>query len=167
VKAVIDTNVPVVANDLDREFPDCVAACAERLARFQRRGTLVLDDGWRILREYMRHLRSTGQPGVGDAFLKWVLTNISNPSRCRFVSITDAGEPTGFAEFPNDTRLAAFDRSDRKFVAVALAGPDRPPILQALDSAWWPFTGVLAEHGVRVDFICPDAIQLLHERRRP
>src|SRR5438067_820409 len=134
---VVDTNLLVAAN---REAPQasmsCVGVCVARLRAIQLSGVLVLDDAWHILREYIAEARSSGQPGVGDAFLRWVLTNRANPERCHCVSITPHAERE-FAEFPDDEALARFDRADRKFVAVHLAHPDHPPILNAVDADWW------------------------------
>jgi hypothetical protein len=70
-----------------------------------------------------------------------------------------------FLEFPVDRALKNFDRSDRKFVAVALAHPERPPILQAVDSKWWGFKDALNRNGVRVEFLCPDDLQRLQVRK--
>jgi len=159
---VVDTNVAVVANGND-EFPSCSMACANRIRELTRDGTLVIDDRWLIIGEYRKNLRSSGQPGVGDAFLKWVLTNQANLRRCRRVPLTPQND--SFAEFPADPRLAGFDPRDRKFVAVALASPDHPAILQALDSSWWGFRQPLAECGVVVEFLCPNDIARLHHRR--
>lgn len=159
---IVDTNVPVVANGKSEQAsPECVLACVRQIARLQQNGTLVLDDQWRILREYQRDLRSEGQPGVGDAFLLWVLRN--QKTRCVLVSITpcEADNPhcTDFEEFPDDPDLANFDPSDRKFVAVALAHHDLPPILNATDSDWWHFRETLASHGIVVEFLCGDQLQ--------
>jgi hypothetical protein len=85
---------------------------------------LVLDDMWRIIGEYMQNLRRSGEPGVGDAFLRWVLTNKDNPQRCDLVTITPV--ENDFREFPADAALSDFDPSDRKFIAVALAHPQKP-----------------------------------------
>ena len=159
MKVIIDTNVLVVAN---REAPQASALCvrtyATKLDDIRARGTVVLDDGWRILREYMGHARSRGQPGVGDAFLRWVLTNQANPSRCERVTITPrrVSEADGFAELPDELHCAGLDRSDCKFVAVARAHPEHPPILNAVDSDWWCCQALLAGHGVRVDNLCAD-----------
>ncbi|MFZ1466532.1 MAG: hypothetical protein WAV60_21025, partial [Anaerolineae bacterium] len=135
MKVIVDTNVPIAANKMSSQAtPGCIETCIRELKEIERRHTLVLDDGWRILREYQRHLKSSGQPGVGDRFLKWALINRHNPQRCEQVHITASlasEEDQEFAEFPQDLRLAGFDRSDRKFVAVALAHPERPPILNA------------------------------------
>jgi hypothetical protein len=67
---------------------------------------------------------------VGDAFLKWVLTNRTNPKHCEQVRITQIAE-NDFAEFPRSQSLVGFDPSDRKFVAVALTHPQRPAIAAA------------------------------------
>ena len=52
-------------------------------------------------------------------------------------------------------------RDDRKFIAVACAHPEKPPILQAVDSQWWDFHNAFRQHGVTVEFICEDDIQRL------
>jgi len=38
-----------------------------------------------------------------------------------------------------------------------VAHPEHPPILNAVDSDWWHHQDALARHGVRVEFLCPDA----------
>ncbi len=156
---VVDTNVAVTANG--RSLPNgvsasCVAACARRLQTIRQNGVVVLDDGWRILREYKANIAESGQPGVGDAWLKWLLTNLANPQRCQIVKITPVDAPQMFAEFPADPALEHFDSSDRKFVAVSRAHPARPAVLNATDSDWQIQRRALARHGVTVEFLCPD-----------
>jgi hypothetical protein len=161
MKSVVDTNVPVVANGRSKQAsPECVKACAVRLGELAQKGRLVLDDKWLILKEYMVNLRSSGQPGVGDAFLNWVLTNRCNPRLCEQIAITPKNSAkTDFEEFPADPALKDFDPTDRKFVAVAVAHPDRPPILQAVDTKWWEMKEPLLEAGVTVDFLCEEDIR--------
>lgn len=54
MKAVIDTNVLLVANGLHGDIsPDCVIQCINSLLALQERGVIVIDDGFRILGEYM------------------------------------------------------------------------------------------------------------------
>lgn len=155
----MNTNVAVTANG--KSLPAgvsaaCIAACARRLQSIQKHGVVVLDDGWRILREYTANLAEAGQPGVGDAWLKWLLTNLANPERCQRVAITPVNAPQMFAEFPDDPALAHFDKSDRKFVAVSRAHPARPAVVNATDSDWQIHRSALARHGVAVEFLCPD-----------
>lgn len=167
MKSVVDTNVPVVANRSSKQAsPECVKTCAVRLGELTREGQVVLDDKWLILKEYMAHLRSSGQPGVGDAFLKWVLTNLCNPKFCEQVAITpkNSGE-TDFVEFPSDPTLKGFDPEDKKFVAVAAAHPERPPILQAVDTKWWVMKESLLKAGIRVDFLCEEDIRFILGRK--
>ncbi len=162
MKVIVDTNVAIVAN---RKTPQasaqCVLRCTQTLREVTTTGVLVIDDGWRIINEYKKNLQQSGQPGVGDAFCKWVLTNWGNPSRCETVTLTPqpaSTDPTDFVEFPNDPALRTFDRSDRKYVAVALAHPETPPILNAIDTDWWHHREMLEGYGIKVNFLCPDAM---------
>jgi len=116
----------------------------------------VLDRGGRILSEYHRHLSPSGQPGVGDLFMKWVWQHQAVEERCEQVDITPIdGNDWDFEEFPRDRALDTFDRSDRKFVAVALASHNDPEVLNAVDSDWWDHRDRLREHGIVVRFLCP------------
>lgn len=165
MRIVIDTNVPKTANGdaTPQATLACISACVNVIQQLQNgQRSLVIDDGWHILREYQGQLRSSGQPGVGDAFLKWVLTNQANPARCEMVSITPTGDERMFTEFPDLPALANFDPSDRKFVAVALAHPKRPPIINATDTDWRDSHQELADCGVKVNFICPELMDHHH-----
>ncbi len=162
---VVDTNVAVVANALSEQASeDCVETCAERLEEIMRDAVkLVLDDNWQILGEYAQNLHFTGND-VGDRFLQWVLRNWRNPQRCDLIHITPIdGSENAFEEFPDDPALDGFDPDDRKFIAVAVAHSERPPILQAVDSGWWDFRDAFRRNGVTVEFICEDDIQRLRE----
>ena len=162
MKYIVDTNVPLVANGAAPQASAlCASICARRLVEISKQHLLVIDDGWHILNEYKHKLRSSGQPGVGDAFLKWVLTNWANPQRCEMVHITLQGtrDEQDFAELPRDPALAGLDPSDRKFVVVvAVAHGEHPPILNAVDSDWWEYRQALARHHVQVECIYPDAL---------
>ena len=152
---VVDTNVAVVANRTHGESLACASASAEALAGIRKTGLLVLDDADRILAEYRRHLSLSGQPGVGDAFIKWTHDNAGRQDLITRVKITPRPQdPDDFEEFPNHAELAAFDRSDRKFVAVALRHPARPPVLNATDRDWWDYRQALNRAGVTIEFLC-------------
>lgn len=157
---VVDTNVPKTANGVDtpQASPRCIAGCNRTLAEIRSGHILVLDDGWAILREYMGQLNSSGQPGPGDAFLRWILLNQANPRSVAQVAITPNLNTASFDEFPQDPALLGFDPSDHKFVAVALTHPRRPPIYNATDSDWWNYHAALAAHNLRIEFVCPDLV---------
>lgn len=167
MKAVVDTNVLLVANHQHPDVsPACVEACVRALLRLQQSGTVVIDDGYRILREYQHKTRAAAPRGVGDVFLKWLLRNLGDPRRVAQVAITELPEQM-FAEFPAPALQAEFDPSDRKFAAVAGAHPDRPPIWQAADCKWLNWWPALAAHGVRVEFLCPGDALAFHRHKFP
>ncbi|MFD3166806.1 hypothetical protein [Herpetosiphon sp. NSE202] len=159
LEALVDTNVALVANRAaSHASPQCVIAATRFLLQLQTDGMIVIDSAWQILNEYKHKLNPTGQPGVGDAFLRWVITNQRNPKHCRQIAITPLGDKQ-FAEFPHaDPALANFDPSDRKFVAVAITDPQHPPIYNAVDSDWGKagIAEALAQYAVRIEQLCPD-----------
>lgn len=143
---VVDTNVAVVANGGDwlDKAPACVSACLRIIQGIMESECVAVDDAWLIIGEYRKNLNDSGEPGFGDKFLKWILTNLRS-ERCCFVRMRD---------FPNHPSLVKFDPNDRKFVQVALGHNELPPILQATDSKWRGFETALREHAVTIRFLC-------------
>jgi hypothetical protein len=157
-RCVIDTNVAVAANGghaaAERE---CVDASARALHGVMSGGHLFIDQAGEIVREYRGNLSAKGQPGPGDAFLKWVLTHEWSDVKITRVSLTPSNAGyTEFAELPAPTDGVEYDPSDRKFLAVSAAHPEHPPILQATDTKWWGWRESLAKAGVSVHFLCPE-----------
>jgi hypothetical protein len=157
---VVDTNVPIGANGRSHADPACVIACIEGLAAVCSEGVIVLDDAMRILKEYMDHLSLGGEPGAGDAFVKWVWNVQGDDRRCERVVLTPRYEngAENFAEFPDDPELADFDLADRKFVAAALASLKTPAVLNALDSDWAENHNALVRNGLTIRFLCPQHV---------
>jgi hypothetical protein len=164
---VVDTNVAVTANGKSAASPSCVLECVTALRTIMRSGRLALDDGYRILNEYRRHLAASGQPGLGDAFFKWVHDHQADELRCQQVRIRPrADDDQSFEEFPDHPGLGSFDPADRKFVAVAAACPDGPaPILQATDSKWWGWREPLAQCGIEVRFLCEAEVSAKYRQK--
>ena len=163
-RCVVDTNVTTTANGKNPGAPaSCVVASAQALKAVMDGGHVYIDDNRRIINEYMRNLSARGQPGPGDAFLKWLLTHEWGGIRVTHVRITEKdNDPEDFHELPAPRDGTSYDRSDRKFLAVAAAHPEHPPVLQSFDSKWWGWRAALAEVGVRIYFLCPEAIQQKH-----
>ena len=126
-----------------------------KLIQVQAGHRTLVDDKRLIFKESLKRLSLSGQPGLGDAFFKWLWENQANPQHCRIVPVT-VHDGRGFAEFPDSARLSSFDRSDRKFVAVALASGSSPQVLNAADIDWRDHRQALAENGVDVVFLCPE-----------
>lgn len=51
-----------------------------------------------------------------------------------------------------------YDMADRKFVAVAVAHPKRPPILNASDTDWLDWQEGLKRDGIEVRHVCEDEL---------
>lgn len=164
---VVDTNVPTTANGANQgASPQCIAVSGRVLKEIMDLGHVYVDAGGGIVDEYRRNLNARGQPGPGDAFFKWILTHEWGGTRVTRVRITPHGhDPESFHELPPPPNGIVYDRSDRKFLAVACAHPDRPPILQSLDSKWWGWQEALAQQGVSIHFLCPDEVAKKHRTK--
>lgn len=166
-RCVVDTNVAVTANGANEAVGrGCVAASARALQAVMSRGHLYIDDAGRIVTEYRHDLRARGEPGAGDAFLRWVLTHEWGRARVTRVPITPKrGVPDDFHELPAPPPDVHYDPSDRKFLAVAAAHRSRPPVLQSCDSKWWGWRSALAEAGITVCFLCEAEIAAAYARK--
>ena len=161
---IVDTNVARLANgEWGKDFKECEESCINWLERImQGEMKLILDADWIILGEYSRNLSESGKPGAGDRFFVWSLRNRTNTEQCELVPITPIeNSQTEFIEFPDDPELQKFDPDDRKFIAVARAHAEKPPILQAMDKQWWQLRDAFCRNGVTIEFICEDDIRQL------
>jgi hypothetical protein len=154
---VVDTNVAIVANERTPQASlGCVQSCVQSLKQIQAGRRVLLDQSRLILEEYRRYLSHSGQPRTGDAFFKWLWDRQADENFCTCIPLTPLDEDQRqFAEFPDDPDLTGFDPSDQKFVAVAVASGEQPPILNASDTDWWLYEEALARH-VQIEFICPE-----------
>ncbi len=162
---IVDTNVILIANGQHQDVsPNCVAACALRLEAIMQGGRLAIDDRFLIIGEYLHKTTPKLGKRSGDVFLKWVLNNNANVDRIDQIPISQ--HPVrGFETFPDDPALSEFDAADRKFIAVACAHPDKPPILQAADSKWLDWYAALSSNLITVDFLCPADIERFQANR--
>lgn len=154
-KFVVDTNVAIAANGSDNTHADiaCQSTCVEKLRQLVMRGTVAIDAAGLILEEYAKHLSRSGQPGVGDMFFKHVLNHQYQTNRVQMVSVTPTDDDQkGFEELPDNT----FDRSDRKFLAVAAAS--NSVVLNATDHDWCQHLTLMNLLGVSVQELCPQHV---------
>ncbi len=151
---VVDTNVLLVANKMNEQAsPQCILSCIKIIRQIREQEyKLVLDDLELILFEYGKKLKA-GPSGSGKVFYEWLK---SNRHHCDRVSIKLIENENNFEEFPKDEALIKFHDDDRKFVAVALAHPDKPSILNAVDTDWADYEAALTKHGIKIDFLCPE-----------
>jgi hypothetical protein len=160
MRFVVDTNVAIVANGASRaksndgvleKVPSvlCRIAAVEFLVELLRDHKILLDSGGEIQSEYRRYLSPVGQPGVGDRFYLEVLN--SHPDRIERMDIPLA--PNGeFVDLPIEVQASAFDRSDRKFAALAKKSDEI--VVNSTDSDWLEHFGLLTDKGIKVRFLC-------------
>lgn len=153
---VVDTNVAIVANGRETHADRrCQLACIVELERVVSEGVVAVDETGFILGEYQGYLNHSGQPGVGDVFFKHINNHLYQDRRVRRVPVTPSDDDRkGFEELPENS----FDRSDRVFLAVAIVG--EATVLNATDSDWDEYAGLMDELGVSVNQLCPQ-----HARR--
>ena len=149
---VVDTNVLIAANGR-RTHADlqCQLACVRRLKSLinHKQEAVAIDDKDRILDEYRRHMKFGGGP-MGDEFFMHVHNNLHNDSQVLVVPVTPSeNDSRGFEELPDNT----FDRSDRKFLAVAVVA--KAAVLNATDSDWGEQAILMNDLGIEVDQLCP------------
>ena len=151
---VVDTNVAIVANGRGIHVgPQCQLTCVQRLGSLVAQEVIAIDDRGLILGEYKRHRNFSGEPGVGDVFFKHVFNNQYQCSYVRRVAVTPSDDDRrGFEELPENT----FDRSDRKFLAVAVVAG--AVVLNATDSDWGEQEALMDELGVEVNQLCPQHV---------
>ena len=150
---VVDTNVAIVANGREGETnadTDCQLSCVEMLRTVVAEEVVAIDNRHLILREYMNRLHFSGRPGVGDAFFKHVWDHQWQDGRVQRVVVTPCDDDRrDFEELPEND----FDRSDRKFLAVAVVA--RALVLNATDSDWCEQQALMDVLGVEVRQLCP------------
>ncbi|HWA82589.1 MAG TPA: hypothetical protein VG820_04095 [Fimbriimonadaceae bacterium] len=153
----MDTNVLAVAEGLhDGASDECVAACS-RLARQIQDGKILVavdseQSGEAVLREYLAVLNTRNKAGIGSklAVRLWRLRHDSKV--CRRVDINAVPGADTYQEVPAD--LHDFDPDDHKWIAIAAADQEDPPIYQAHDKEWWERREDFVRSGVDVQFLC-------------
>lgn len=168
-KCIVDTNVPINANlaiasgEIPDDMASCVQSCVNAIEHVMKKGEFVIDSSNEIYNEYLHKLCLSGQKGVGNAFMKWVHDNRWKLPESDRVDISKDGD--SYKEFPDHEGLAHFDISDRKFVSVANAHPEKPPILQSTDCKWWGWKDALNEVGITVHFLCPEYVKTKYKEK--
>jgi hypothetical protein len=167
LRCVIDTNVTTTANGANAGAPlSCILASVKALRDVMVKGHVFIDDGGRIVAEYRANLLAKGEPGPGDAFFRWLLTHEWGGERVTHVQITPTTvDDEDFDELPKPPAGTVYDRSDRKFLAVAAAHADHPPILQSYDSKWWGWRATLSASGITIHFLCEHDIAAKYQEK--
>ena len=152
---IIDTNVPLKAANIHPEDEidrNCSKSCLSFIkALMDSENIVVLDKGREIIKEYQKNIDINSADNVASQFLIWLLRNMMT-DKVDVHEITNIGNNT-YKEFPDSPDLKGFDRSDRKFVALANAHPADPSIYNGSDTDWWNYKDALAREGIHIVFL--------------
>lgn len=164
---IIDTNVPLKAADMhpnDALDRLCSKKCLKFIKELMESDDIVvLDTEREILKEYQKNINTNSQDNVASQFLMWLYRKISTQN-VELHKITKTGD-NDYAEFPASQKLKGFDRSDRKFVALAVAHPHHPKIYNGADTDWWDYRDALEENGIHIVFLCEDYMKTKSKRK--
>lgn len=162
---IIDTNVPLQSGKSVASLTIEEAKCAKECSRFihdfinNPDSILVLDANGKVYEEYRTNIEALrNEPNLAKQFLNWV--HIYHNKRIlpeNHVQLTEIAE-NEFVEFPSCSELNDFDSKDRKFVALANAHKEHPPIIEGTDGEWWVYRDVLLQKGISVKFLCEEYI---------
>ena len=152
---VVDTNVARAANGRNTHVGiRCQLRCTEKLRIVIERNVVALDDIGFILEEYRKQLNFSGAPGMGEVFFRHIFNNQYRSKRVQRVAVApSSNDRKGFEELPENS----FDRSDRKFLAVAVVA--KAVVLNATDSDWSEHHALMDELEVEVQELCPDELR--------
>lgn len=141
---VVDTSVFLTAQgDANQMSPDCQNTALIFIRDLSRNHNLCLDQTQKIVREYRNKI-----PRL--SFIDELINRMLSRNRIDFVPIEF--DLAGDALLPNTCEVT--DRSDRKFVAVALAHPAQPPIFNASDTDWLENEKELNACQVKITHLC-------------
>lgn len=159
---VVDTNVLLVANGLSNMSLDCEEACVRFIQSFWGQHILVIDNQYQVLEEYL-HKLNTKKSGIGDKFLKQVLTK---HGRVKEVPLTRSGNTDyDFDEYPDMLDSVDIDLSDKKFIAISNANDTTTPIAQASDSKWIGWAEALQAAEIPVHFLCREELSAIFQKK--
>ena len=165
---IIDANVILLAgthiSKITYDQVDCWKACIDFIHEMVcPENMFVVDDRWRILKEYIDNSKSiNGYPNNSSNFVQYILTN---QGKCLEEFPLNEVAPKVFEPYPKEEALVCFDPSDRKYIALAYAHSEHPPIVEAADSKWWGIQEALRSNGMDVMFVDKEYIRKKYEEK--
>ena len=154
---VIDTNIRVMADritSISEWTPEdeavCIEACYEWLQSFMASNDrLVVDLTYRIVREYRDNIPTGG-------LAEQELNRLESQATERIAFKQIHFDRDGHAVLPKPFEFA--DKSDRKFIAVAILCEPYAPIFNATETDWAQEQTALVNYGLTIHELCPDYI---------
>ena len=120
------------------------------------RHVVLMDMGDEIRAEYAKAFSDARPYQLGVQFLIHILRHQGDLSRVKMVELMKDGSGE-FVDFPKAKELSTFDRSDRKF--AALAKKTSVSVTNATDSDWAIHFAALSANNIGVKFLCGAAVK--------
>ena len=171
-KYIIDTNLIYLSKtpvaDIPKEMLECARKCSIFLEGFlkEKDPKIVLDKNLLIYKEYRQAYESlkNSAPNVATIFCDWFFKYLQKIPQNDFIFLkTDASG--NFVDYPSSQSFDKFDPSDRKFIALANAHHEHPPIVEASDCKWWGIKDDLKAIGLEVKFIDEQYIEQKYNQK--
>jgi hypothetical protein len=147
---IVDTNIFIAANGkADQLAENDANKCRLFVGSLFSDTTISLDLQGEIFNEYFNHMNWSGQPGIGDAFVKYLWDRQYNKTICEKVDIKK--DKNGIYKQLRDKKdLLLFDPNDHKFIAVYLGSKNSAVICNACDSDWENNKLLLSKYQINV-----------------
>lgn len=162
---IVDTNVPLGAVNTENSVPiSCQQKCVSLISSILNgQARAVIDDKNEAIKEYRNKMYPDPNPSapIASWFLMYILTEYREDRVLR-LPLTQ-NEEGHFTTYPDDPRLASFDLSDKKWIALAKAYEEQfgepVPIVNATDSDWLHFEKALKENGLIIELLCREILK--------
>ncbi len=167
-KVIMDTNVAVKAatppGKCKEEELKMQKTCMKFIKNFtdNPESKLVIDTDYEIIREYRN--RVPGNTNIGKIFWRWFNAYAGRISSEDIVKL-EKDSDGNYLMFPMEQRTKDFDYSDRKFIALAKAHPEHPPIIEAADGKWLGYRDIFEEYGIHIKFLDLDYATMMYKRK--
>jgi len=147
---IIDTNVFVAANGgTDQLSEDDINRCKSFVALLFSKTIISIDAKSEIFSEYFRYMNRSGQPGIGDAYVKYLWDRQCDKTVCELVDISKNKNGV-YKQLKGKEDLICFDPNDLKFIAVYLGSKFNTTICNASDRDWEENKSLLAKYNINV-----------------
>jgi len=164
---IVDTNVWLVASGHSNAGPGCREKCLSWFKNFElSREKLLIDRA-----SFFAHTEQEGRTVLGELKHKlregsYALDLYNNHFLKHFlIEAIGLEYKDGGAVLPDHVKLPGFEPADRKWVALHLKHPDRPPIHNAFDTDWLKSEKDLLAAGVEVVHLCrPELEEVLKNK---
>ncbi|WP_373212751.1 hypothetical protein [Ruminococcus sp. 5_1_39BFAA] len=167
-RIILDTNVPAKASVAPDSCPNeelkMQRACMEYVGKLTmgQEKKLVLDLGHEIWKEY--HNNVCKDSNMGKLFFRWLYNYYAAILPQDHIKL-DKDENGQYVDYPYDSETKEFDESDKKFVALANAHAEKPPIIEAADGKWLGYEEAFAKYGIHIEFLDREYAQKMYEQK--